>query len=102
MTSYRAAPGVAHVRSEQDGRPIVHLVVLPDGPFVELAGPAALIWDAALTAGPEDLVPTVARAAGVDPEMIADQVPGFVAELLDRRLLVTADDLSASSTPHHR
>jgi hypothetical protein len=86
-----AAPGVAHVRSEVDGRPVVHLVVLPNGPFVELAGAAAQIWDAALTAGTTDLVTTVAAAVGVPPETIEDQVLEFVAELCDRGLLVTAD-----------
>jgi len=91
--AYRAAPGVAHVRSDRDGLPVVHLVVLPDGPFVELAGPAALIWDAALTAEPDHLVPEVASASGAAPEAIDAQVRVFVTEIQRRGLLVTSDDL---------
>jgi hypothetical protein len=89
--AHRVAPGVAHVRTDRDGRTVIHLAVLPDGPFVELDGSAALIWEAALTAEPDLLVATVAAAGGVRPEAIEDQVHGFVAELRDRGLLAAPD-----------
>ena len=93
-TTHAAAAGIAHVGSERDGRPVVHLVVLPDGPFVELAGSAALIWTAAIATDAEHLVAAVATAAGVGPEAIESQVRQFVADLHDRGLLVVTDDVA--------
>jgi hypothetical protein len=63
----------------------VYLTTLPDGPLVVLEGSSALIWRQAQEEG--DLVTSVARLVGENPQAIRAEVERFVEALVAHGLL---------------
>lgn len=57
---------------------------------MRLSATAAVIWTAAIEHG-ETLVNDVSAVVGMPEAMIADDIHAFVANLIDRGLLVTDD-----------
>lgn len=84
MTGLRRAPGVGVL--EQDGA--VYTAHLPDGPIVVLDGVAGVIWRAACAGDRAMIAVRVAEATDASAEEIRDEVDAFVADLVERGLLV--------------
>lgn len=89
--TYRVPRRLARVVDDQSaGEPVVYLMQLPDGDPLILQGSGGLIW--ALAADGESDVPrAVARAVGVPVEEIVEEVGVFLADLVERGLLVSGD-----------
>lgn len=92
MTTYRRAPAVAEVETDEGGATAVYLGLVPHGPLIVLEGSARAIWHAATggpgPAGPAgSLVAQVAALAGVPEETVRDDVTQFVARLVEEGFL---------------
>lgn len=86
MTGYAPAPAVGW--ADLDGT--VYVAALPDPPILVLEGPAALIWQVALSTPREQVAESVARIVGAPVDDIRSSVCAFVEEMLSRGLLIEA------------
>lgn len=87
MTGLRPAPGVAIV----DENDVVYVASLPDGPIVVLGGVAGAIWWEACDGPQSTIAERVAAVTGFYVEEIRGDVESFVAELVERGLLVARE-----------
>ncbi len=78
------APGVALVDEED----VTYLATIPWGPIVVLDGVAPTIWRVARGSAREDVPRRVAEETGADLDEIRGDVDRFLADLLERGLLV--------------
>lgn len=75
---------------EDDGQ-TVYAVAPADGEIVVLDGSAALIWRLLDDGDHRPLTTRIADLTGGDPADIAAALPGFLADLRRRHLVVTDD-----------
>ena len=98
---YRPAPAVAVEREPESATSPaarVYLASLPDGPLLYLDGTAAVIWTEAVTAAESSVAVRVADLVGLAAAEVEPDVERFLAELVERGLLVElAGDDSAGS-----
>jgi len=87
MTAWRVADRVGV--TEEAG--VIFAARLPDGPILELAGTAALIWRRAVDGPRQQIAERVAQDADADAAEIRDEVDRFVEELIELGLLVPAE-----------
>lgn len=85
---YRVAPDVAWL-TEDELEPAIYLAPLPDGPPLVLRGSAYAVWLGLADSGTlAEIVAIAAELAGVQPEVVAEDVAAFVAQLTHQGLVV--------------
>ncbi|MBM6404324.1 PqqD family protein [Phycicoccus sp. CSK15P-2] len=86
MTTLRVSGHAAWVGDDEK----VYVARVPDGPPLVLEGSAAVVWGAAVPGGAlDEVVERVAHTTGVSAELVADDVVGFVDQLVAAGLLET-------------
>lgn len=87
--SVRLSDRVAWLDLADRGQDAVYVTALPDGPPMVLTSTAALIFLVAARGGSVDeVVAGVVEESGQPADSIRDDVVEFVAELVDRGLLI--------------
>ena len=87
QTHWTVPRGVGWTEAADDqGRTIVYVAPLPNGPVSVLPDQSAVIWLAAVEGG-GDVVDMVADVLGHDADDVRADVEAFVAELVERGLL---------------
>lgn len=87
-SSLRVAPQIAELWEGE----LLYLARLPTGPILVLDAVGGLIWEEATTRDDEGMVDRLADRLGVDSEFISSHVLAFIAELIDRGLLIEIED----------
>lgn len=90
MTRYVVPPRLAFVVPEEAPSAQVFLMQMPDGSPLLLTDTAAAIWILAAD-GEIDVPGAVGEAIGLDRESVADDVENYLADLMGRGLLLTAE-----------
>lgn len=87
QTHWTVPRGVGWTEAADDqGRSIIYVAPLPDGPVSVLPDQSAVIWLAAVEGG-GDVVDMVADVLGHHTDDVRADVEAFVAELVQRGLL---------------